>query len=84
MQEITGKQVVDMQCAKCHATGGRGAPRIGDRNAWIPVLQKGVDHAVNIAIHGHGGMKPRSSKADLKDEEIRNAILYMYNPGNAK
>lgn len=81
---MTGKQVVEMQCAKCHATGERGAPKIGDRDAWVPVLKRGVDHAVNIAIHGHGGMKPRSSKADLKDEEIRNAILYMFNPATGK
>lgn len=81
---LTGKQVVDMQCSKCHATGERGAPRIGDRDAWIPILKKGVDYAVNVAIHGHGGMKPRSSKADLKDEELRNAILYMFNPAGSK
>lgn len=80
----TGKQVVDLQCSKCHATGERGAPKIGDRDAWIPILKKGVDNAVNIAIHGHGGMKPRGERADLKDEEIRNAILYMFSPATGK
>lgn len=81
---LTGKQVVEMQCAKCHATGERGAPRIGDRDAWVPVLKHGVDNAVNIAIHGHGGMKPRSSKPEFKDEEVRNAILYMFSPSTSK
>lgn len=80
----TGKQVVDLQCSKCHATGERGAPKIGDRDAWIPILKQGVDNAVNIAIHGHGGMKPRGERADLKDEELRNAILYMFSPATSR
>jgi cytochrome c5 len=28
-------------------------------------------------------MPPRGDKADLTDAEIRNAILYMYDPGAA-
>jgi len=39
---------------------------------------------VRSAIRGHGGMPPRGDRADLTDAEIRNAILYMYNPGAAK
>jgi cytochrome c5 len=78
---LTGQQVVQAQCFKCHQDGLHGAPRIGDRDAWVPRLKQGVDHAVRSAIRGHGGMPPRGDKADLTDTEIRNAILYMYNPG---
>lgn len=79
----TGQQVVQSQCAKCHQAGLNGAPRIGDRDAWIPRLKRGLDETVRSAISGHGGMPPRGEKADLTDGEVRNAIMYMYNPGAA-
>jgi len=79
----TGQQVVQAQCHKCHQAGVKGAPRIGDREAWIPRLKQGIEHAVRSAIRGHGGMPPRGDRADLTDTEIRNAILHMYNPGAA-
>lgn len=80
---LTGQQVVQAQCHKCHQDGLHGAPRIGDRDAWAPRLKQGVEHAVRSAIRGHGGMPPRGDRADLNDTEIRNAILYMYNPSAA-
>src|SRR6266516_7667340 len=34
--ERSGEQVVKSQCVKCHEGGLRGAPKIGDREDWIP------------------------------------------------
>ena len=79
--ERSGAQVVKMQCASCHRDGKGCAPKIGDRGAWNPRLKDGVDRAVLSAIHGHGGMPPRGDRADLTDAELRNAVLYMINPG---
>lgn len=76
----SGAQVVHMQCAKCHQTGEGGAPKIGDKAAWIPRLTEGVDAAVRSAIRGHGGMPARGGLADLTDQEIRSAVIYMFNP----
>lgn len=80
-----GEQVVRAQCATCHETGADGAPRIGDREAWIERIARarGIDALVNSAIHGHGPMPPRGGLAELTDAEIRAAILYMYYPQNA-
>ncbi len=80
-----GEQVVRAQCATCHEAGTDGAPRIGDRDAWIEriALARGIDALVNSAIHGHGPMPPRGGLADLTDAEIRAAILYMYHPQGA-
>jgi cytochrome c5 len=81
--ERSGVRVVQVQCAKCHQAGVGGAPRIGDRAAWTPRLKDGLDNAIRVAIRGHGGMPPRGNKADLTDAEVRNAVLYMINPGAA-
>lgn len=78
--QLTGEQVVEAQCSKCHKEGVGGAPRIGDHKAWTPRLNQGLDHLVRSAIRGHGGMPPRGDRADLTDAEIRNAIVYMFNP----
>ena len=69
-------------CLNCHDSGAV-IDFIGTRDAWVPRLKQGVEHAVRSAIRGHGGMPPRGDRADLTDTEIRSAILYMYNPGAA-
>jgi cytochrome c5 len=79
----SGKQVVEAVCAECHATGVKGAPRIGERADWSVRLSHGLNHAVNTAIRGHGGMPARGGKAELTDNEVRNAIIYMFNPAAA-
>lgn len=82
-KELTGKQVVDAQCAKCHRSGKGGAPKIGDKSAWVPRLKRGLEYTVRSAIRGHGGMPARGGLASLTDSEIRNAILYMFDPASA-
>jgi cytochrome c5 len=79
----SGEEVVQEYCAKCHQTGAEGAPRIGDRAAWIPRLKLGVEVLVGSAIKGHGPMPARGNVANLTDSEIRAAIAYMINGGIA-
>ena len=81
--ERSGEQVVKAQCFKCHEEGKGGAPRIGDRAAWIPRLKNGLDATVRSAINGHGGMPSRGGLANLSDAELRNAVIYMLNAGSA-
>lgn len=77
----TSQTIVDGKCASCHTTGQDGAPKIGDRPAWVPRLSKGLDKLVASAIHGHGPMPARGGLPDLSDQEIRGAIVYMFNHG---
>ena len=79
----SGGEVVQAYCAKCHQTGAEGAPRIGDRAAWIPRLKQGFEVLVGSAIKGHGPMPSRGDVANLTDAEIRAAIAYMINGGIA-
>jgi cytochrome c5 len=74
----TGQQIVQTQCVKCHGTGLNGAPRIGDKSAWIDRAKLGFDSVVRSAIHGHGAMPARGGMADLTDDEMRAAVTYMF------
>ena len=82
--ERSGEQVVKGQCVKCHEAGLNGAPKVGDRQAWLPRMKNGVDYLVRSAVHGHGGMPPRGGEADLTDSELKSAILYMFDPRGAQ
>jgi cytochrome c5 len=72
-----GAAVYSAVCARCHATGEYGAPKLGDRVAWQPRLHEGVDHLLDQAIEGLGAMPPRGGMDDLGDAELRAAIVYM-------
>jgi cytochrome c5 len=79
--ERSGKQIVEVQCVKCHLKGEDGAPKIGDRAAWIARGTNGFDPLVRSAIAGHGGMPARGGMANLTDSELRSAVTYMFNSG---
>jgi cytochrome c5 len=83
--ERSGAEIVKAQCSKCHQEGKGGAPKIGDRDAWIPHLKDGLDNAVRSAINGHGGMPARGGMPNLTDAELRSAVVYMFRgPQTAK
>jgi cytochrome c5 len=77
VDERSGEEVVELLCIKCHGNGLEGAPLAGDRDAWIPRLNRGLDEAVRSAIRGHGKMPARGGLADLTDAEIRSAVVHM-------
>ncbi len=79
----SGQHLVQTQCGKCHLTGESGAPRIGDRDAWVQRLKRGMDEIVRSAFNGHGPMPARGGLADITVNEMRNAITYMFNPASA-
>jgi cytochrome c5 len=81
--ERTGEQVVRAHCFKCHEAGVGGAPKIGERAAWIPRVRQGMEVLVRSAINGHGGMVPRGGVASLTDAEIRAAVTFMLDPAPA-
>lgn len=76
--ERTGESIVKAQCVKCHGTGADGAPKIGDKDAWIQRARLGFDSVVRSAINGHGAMPARGGMADLTDAEMRAAVTYMF------
>jgi cytochrome c5 len=74
----SGEEIVNARCSRCHQNGVGGAPRIGDRDAWIPRLRQGLDSLVLSAIKGHGGMPARGGMANLTDSEMKDAVIYLF------
>jgi cytochrome c5 len=80
----TGEEIVKTTCAACHATGALNAPRIGDRNAWGPLIKGGLDDLVQLAIKGIRQMPPRGGNPDLSDTDVARAVVYMANQAGAQ
>jgi cytochrome c5 len=74
----SGEQIVKAQCVKCHGEGLDGAPKIGDKAAWIDRARLGFDGVVRSAIQGHGAMPSRGGLSNLTDAEMRSAVSYMF------
>ncbi len=85
---LTGKQVYDNVCSGCHRTGLLGAPKFGDKAAWGPRIEQGVEVLMTHALEGkmttapdgkisvmppRGGCKPE----DCSDDDIRAGVQYM-------
>ncbi len=73
----TGEDIVKAACGNCHRDGANGAPKIGDKEAWLPRLSKGVEELVASAISGHNKMPARGGLSNLSDIDIRAAVSYM-------
>jgi cytochrome c5 len=72
-----GKAVYDKVCFACHQVSVAGSPRLGDKAAWAPRLQQGMDTLVGSVIKGKGAMPPKGGNASLSDAEIRAAVDFM-------
>lgn len=79
----TGEQVVKAKCGECHLTGKDGAPKIGDRDAWVGRVSQGLEKVVASGIHGRGAMPARGGMTDLSDTEMQAAVIYMFNQSTA-
>ena len=60
----------------CHASGVAGAPKFGDKAAWAPRIQTGLDALTTSAIKGKGAMPPKGGTA-APDAEIKAVVAYM-------
>lgn len=73
-----GEKLYQSACVACHSTGVAGAPKLGDKAAWEPLIAKGMDEMIKIAINGKGAMPPRGAST-ASDEQLAAAVHYMVN-----
>ncbi len=69
-----GQAIYTANCAACH---NNLKPKFGDKAAWEPLIQKGVDTLVAYVIKGKGAMPPRAGKPGLSDGDIKAAVEYI-------
>jgi cytochrome c5 len=82
--EKSGAQVVTTVCYKCHATGEKGAPKIGDKKAWGKLAKEGLAALTGVALKGIREMPSHGGSPNLSDTEIERAITYMVNKSGGK
>src|SRR5690606_30716431 len=44
----TGQQVYESTCSSCHTAGVAGAPKLGDKAAWGPLIQEGYERMLEV------------------------------------
>ena len=71
-----GEALYKQACVACHAAGVAGAPKFGDKAAWAPRIQTGIDALTASVIKGKGAMPPKGGSA-APDADIRSAVVYM-------
>lgn len=72
-----GKKIYDETCSVCHAEGKLGAPKVGDKTVWAPLIAQNMDVLIYHSIHGYKRMPPRGTCIDCTDAEIIAAVKYM-------
>lgn len=72
-----GKEVYGAACFVCHDTGAAGAPKRGDKAAWAPRLEQGMEALTNSALKGKNAMPPKGGRMDLSDADIAASVAYM-------
>jgi cytochrome c5 len=72
-----GKATYDAACVVCHGTGVAGAPKAGDKAAWVPRIAQGKDALHASALKGKGAMPPKGGNPALADADVKAAVDYM-------
>lgn len=79
----TGEDVYNENCGVCHNNGDLGAPKLGDKSVWKPLIAQNLDvmfeNVVNGPVHAkNGGCKL------CKTSEVISAIKYMVSKGKTE
>jgi len=74
-----GKRVYDKYCSVCHTPGSAylNAPALGDKQAWAPLIKKGIVNLFMNVTHGHGNMAPKGGCTTCTDADLVAATKYM-------
>ena len=72
-----GQAVYKKACAMCHDSGVAGAPKLGDKEVWAPLIAGGMNGLYESAINGKGTMPARGGHKSLTDDEVKDAVDYL-------
>jgi cytochrome c5 len=76
-----GKALYTATCQACHGAGVGGAPKFGDKAAWVDRIKQGPallnDHAIK-GFQGKAAMAmPPKGGSTASDDEVKAAVEYM-------
>lgn len=72
-----GEKLYKSACMVCHTTGAANAPKLGNKAAWAPLIEQGMESMLDVAIKGKGAMPPRGGATKADDAALRATIEYM-------
>jgi len=72
-----GEKVYKGLCFSCHDNGIAGAPKVGDAEAWKPLIEKGMEELYKTSLEGKGAMPAKGGNPALSDDEVKAAVDYM-------
>ncbi len=71
-----GREIYTENCAACHAEGKQGAPKMGDKSVWEPLIAKNIDVLLENTLNA--GAHPKNAGCKLcTTEEVMEALKYM-------
>jgi cytochrome c5 len=70
-------ELYNRSCRSCHAQGAAQAPLTGNRDAWAPRLEQGMDVLLDHTISGYNGMPPMGMCFDCDEEQFTALIRFM-------
>jgi len=77
-----GQKLFQGVCIACHGQGVAGAPKFGNKAAWAPRIQEGLDTLYQHALHGFqgkSGTMPPKGGSNASDDDVKAAVRYMVN-----
>jgi cytochrome c5 len=72
----SGKVIYEENCSVCHDEGKLGAPKIGDKEAWKPLIAKNMDVLIENTINSESHPKNGDCKL-CSTGEIIDAVKYI-------
>jgi len=77
-----GRMIYQTYCRACHLSGVAGAPKQGDKEAWAPRIEKGVDVLFSSVKNGLNAMPPQGACARCTDDQLQSAVEYLVQQGS--
>lgn len=75
----TGENTYKQVCAVCHQNGIAGAPKLGDKTKWAPLIKEGQAQLTAHGYVGVRGMPAKGGKADLSVADFAASLVFMVN-----
>ncbi len=77
--QAKGDETYKKTCGVCHDQGIAGAPKLGDKAKWAPLIKQGKEALYTVSIKGKPGtgMVAKGGNASLSDADVKAAVDFM-------